>query len=111
MEHGAAEVDLVPAEVANLGRPEPVPEGDQDHGRVPMTVAVGLGGVDQGVDLAGRQVLAGAQLGVRPPRYPRRRRFLDAPSTAPNVATVRKTSVGGSTGNADFSNEIIPSKT
>jgi hypothetical protein len=76
-----------------------------------MTVAVGLGGLYQGFDLDGRQVLTGAKVGVRPPRYPRRRRFLDAPSTAPNVATVRKTSVGGSIDNADFSNEIIPSKT
>ena len=111
MEHGAAEVDLVPAQVANLRRPEPVPKGGQDHGRVSMAVSVGLGGLDQGVDFAGYQVLAGAQLGVRPPRYPRRRRLLDAPLTALNVATVRKTLVDGSTGNADFSNEIIPSKT
>jgi hypothetical protein len=30
-----------------------------------MTVAVGLGGLYQGFDLAGRQVLAGAKLGIR----------------------------------------------
>jgi hypothetical protein len=30
-----------------------------------MAVSVGLGGLDQGVDFAGRQVLAGAKLGVR----------------------------------------------
>jgi len=40
-------------------------EGDEDHGRVPMPMSVYLGGHDQGVDLAGRQVLSGAELGVR----------------------------------------------
>jgi hypothetical protein len=33
-----------------------MPEGQQDHGRVPVTVAVRLGGFDQGVDLPGRGV-------------------------------------------------------
>ena len=63
VEHGAIE-DLVPAQVADLGRPETMPEGDDDHGRVPMAIAVGLGGLDQRFDLARRQVLAGAKLGV-----------------------------------------------
>jgi hypothetical protein len=67
MHDGAIEAHLVPAQVANLGRPEPVPKGDQDHGRIPMTVAVSLRGLDQGVDLAGCQVLAGPKLGVRSP--------------------------------------------
>jgi hypothetical protein len=35
--------------------------------RVPMPVSIGLGRLDQGVDLAGRQVLAGPKLGVRAP--------------------------------------------
>jgi hypothetical protein len=35
--------------------------------RVPMPVSVGLGGLDQGLDLAGRQVLPGPKLGVRAP--------------------------------------------
>jgi hypothetical protein len=30
-----------------------------------MAIPIGLGGLDQGVDLAGRQVLAGAKLDVR----------------------------------------------
>jgi ATP dependent DNA ligase domain len=33
--------------------------------RVPVTVAVRLGGLDQGLDLPGRQVLPGSKLGVR----------------------------------------------
>jgi hypothetical protein len=44
-----------------------VPEGHEDHGRVPVTVPVGLGGLDQGLDLAGRQMLSGPKLGVRTP--------------------------------------------
>ncbi len=68
MEHRAIEVDLVTAQVADLGRPEPVAERHQDHGGVPVTVAVCLRSLDQGVDLAGREVLAGAKLGVRSPR-------------------------------------------
>jgi len=46
VQHGGAEVDLVPAQVADLCRPKAVAEGDEDHGRVPMAVAVGLGGLD-----------------------------------------------------------------
>jgi hypothetical protein len=41
-----------------------MPEGQQDHGRVPVTVAVRLGGLDQGLDLAGRQVLPGTKFGI-----------------------------------------------
>src|SRR5258706_12861474 len=67
MEQGDAEVDLVPAQVANLRRPEPVPKGDQYHGGVPVAISVDLGGLDQGVDFASCQVLAGAKLGVRSP--------------------------------------------
>jgi len=33
VQHRAIEVDLVPAQVADLSGPEPMPEGDQDHGR------------------------------------------------------------------------------
>jgi hypothetical protein len=61
------EIDLVPAQVADLGRPEPVPKRDQDHSGIAVTVAVGLCGFDQGFDLAGRQVLPGAKLGTTRP--------------------------------------------
>jgi hypothetical protein len=40
VEHSAGEVDLVPAEVADLGGPETMPVGQQDHGGVPVTVLV-----------------------------------------------------------------------
>jgi hypothetical protein len=69
VQHRGVEFDLIPTEAADLGRPEPVPESDQDHGGVPMPVPVRLGGLDQGLDLARRHVLPGPSLGVRtPPR-------------------------------------------
>jgi hypothetical protein len=43
MQDRRSELDLVPTQVAQLGSPQPVPEGDQDHGGVPVTVAVRLG--------------------------------------------------------------------
>jgi hypothetical protein len=44
-----------------------VPEGDQDHGGVAVPVPVGLGGFQQGLDLAWSEVLAGTEFGVRSP--------------------------------------------
>jgi hypothetical protein len=43
------------------------PLADEDkrrRGRVPVTVSIGLGGLDQGLDLPGRQVLPGPKFGV-----------------------------------------------
>ncbi len=117
VEHSAIEVDLVPAQVADLGRPQPMPEGDQDHARIAMAVAVGFGGLDQGFDLTKRQVLAGAKLGVRSacPQCARAigflgsrrpvdacRRFLDGARRR----NVRKISVGAINWSAEFVNEI-----
>ena len=59
---------LVPAQVAQLRRPQAVPVGDQDHGGVAVAVAVGLGGLDQLLDLGLGQMLARAQLGIRLPQ-------------------------------------------
>jgi len=61
------EVHLLPAEVTGLGSAQSVPENQEDHGGVPLPVAVGLGRLDQGLDLSGRQVLPGAEFGVRAP--------------------------------------------
>jgi hypothetical protein len=83
------EVDLVPAQVTRLGGAQSVPEDQEDHGGVPLPVAVGLGRVDQGLDLARRQVLPGAKLGVR----------------SPLGATVRFTSVGATSLRLDFAME------
>jgi hypothetical protein len=38
VQHGAVEIDLVPADFAHLGRPQAVLEGEKDH----RAVAVGL---------------------------------------------------------------------
>jgi hypothetical protein len=38
-----------------------MPEGNQDHRHIAMAAPVDLGGVDQGLDLAARHVLAGAE--------------------------------------------------
>ena len=63
-------IDLIPTQVYKLGRPQAVAEGDKDHGRIPVTPAIGLGGIDQPIDLGAGQVLAGPGVGVR---FPSRR--------------------------------------
>jgi hypothetical protein len=50
----AIEVYLVPAQVTQLGGTQALPEGDQDHGSVPMAVSIGLGSLDQRLDFATR---------------------------------------------------------
>ena len=67
MQDCGLEIDLVPAEVADLGRPEAVAEGNQDHGRVPEPMAIGPGRLDQDFDLVRRQVFPGLKHGVRTP--------------------------------------------
>ena len=64
VKHGTGKVDLVPAQVTHLGSPQAVPEGEQDHGGVAVTVAVAPGSLDQRLDLVGGQVLPGSQFGV-----------------------------------------------
>ena len=53
MRDGMGEIHLIPAQVYKLGRPQTVAEGDKDHGGIPVTPAVTLGGIDQPVDLGG----------------------------------------------------------
>jgi hypothetical protein len=65
-------------------------EGDQDHGRIPVTVTVGIGRLDQDFDLAGREVLT-----VRSSAFGRR-----------IGATARKILAGAISLNAEFVNEI-----
>jgi hypothetical protein len=45
------EVDRVPSEFAYLGSPEAMPVGDEDHGGVPVAVAITFRGLDQPLDL------------------------------------------------------------
>ena len=52
-------VGLLPTKIDKLGRAESVPESDQDHRRVPVALPIGLGRLDEALDLRRRQVLAG----------------------------------------------------
>jgi hypothetical protein len=54
VEDGGAEPNLIPAQVAQFGRSQPVPKGDQDHGGVPVPVPICLGGLDQSLYFARR---------------------------------------------------------
>jgi hypothetical protein len=65
VENGGAEFDLIPAQVAQFRRSQPVPEGDEDHRGVPVPMPVRFGCFDEGLDLARRQVFSGAEFGVR----------------------------------------------
>src|ERR1039458_750156 len=62
-------VNLLPSQVADLRSPQPMPVSHEDHGGVPVTVAIVPRGLDQLFDLALGQVLSAAKLAVRlPPR-------------------------------------------
>ena len=58
------EVDGVPAQRDELGRPQPVPVGDQHHGGIAVAIAILPASIDQAGNLAIGEVLAGADLGV-----------------------------------------------
>ena len=65
VQDGVGEIDLIPAQVNKLGRPQTAAEGDKDHGGIPVTPAIGLGGTDQPIDLGAGQVLPGPIDSVR----------------------------------------------
>jgi len=60
------EVDGIPAQRHQLGRPQAVPIRDQDHGRITVAVAIPRGGGNQAGNLCVGQVLARTDLGVPP---------------------------------------------
>jgi hypothetical protein len=68
MKRGRGEVHLRPFQGDKLGRPEPMPEGHQDHRGVAVTVAIALGGFDKSFDFGRGKVFTGAKFGVRPPQ-------------------------------------------
>jgi len=59
------EINLLPAQGAQLGRSQAVPEGQQDHGRIPMSVPVPACRLHQPFDLFLGQVLPGSVVLVR----------------------------------------------
>ena len=64
MQAAVGEVDRVPAQRDQLGRPQAVPIGDQHRGGVAVAMAVLPGGSDQAGDLAVGEILARADLGI-----------------------------------------------
>ena len=59
VQDGVGEIDLIPTQVYKPGRPQAVTEGDKDHGGIAVTPAIGLGGINQPVDLGAGPVLPG----------------------------------------------------
>src|SRR5260221_7503696 len=57
---GMGKIDLLPAQGAQLGRSQAVPEGEQDHGRIPMAVPIPPCCLNQPLDLSLGEVLAGS---------------------------------------------------
>src|SRR5215471_6558478 len=86
VQDGVFQVDLLPAQVHQLGGPETVPEGQQEHCRVAMAPAVVLGGLNQPLDLALGQVLAGPIDGVG---LPHRQALPYRPNSAPTLSSDR----------------------
>jgi len=58
---GRPELDLSPAKVNQLGRPQAVPVGHKDHRGVPMAPTGALGGRQEPFDLSFGQMLAGSR--------------------------------------------------
>lgn len=56
-----SKVHLVPAEVDQLGNPEAVAIGDEDHGGVTVSPSIAFGGLYEQFHFGFRQVLTGAQ--------------------------------------------------
>jgi transposase-like protein len=59
-------VDLLPPQVADLRSPQPMPVSHEEHGRIPVAVAIVLRSLDELFDLAFGQVLSAAKLAVWP---------------------------------------------
>jgi hypothetical protein len=64
VQRGRPEVQLIPAHVHQLGDPEAVAVGHEDHGGVPVAVAVALGRVHELLDLGLRQIFPSANVAV-----------------------------------------------
>src|SRR5215207_8708947 len=64
VQQAVLEVDLVPAERAQLGDAQSMSIGDPDHGGIAVPIPVLPCGGDEALDFFGGQVLAGAALGL-----------------------------------------------
>jgi len=54
----AAKLDLRPFQIADFRRPQTVPEGNQDQGRIAVSVATATACLAEPTDLLHRQILA-----------------------------------------------------
>src|SRR5262249_32008413 len=54
------EINLLPAQGAQLGRSQAMPEGQQDHGRIPMPVSITAGSLNKPLDLFLGEILSGS---------------------------------------------------
>src|SRR5262249_26896613 len=57
---GMGEVDLLPPQGAQFRRLQAMPEGQQDHGHIPMSVSITASSLHQPLDLFLGEVLAGS---------------------------------------------------
>src|SRR5215472_1890326 len=66
-ERCTGKIDLGPLQVANLGSPQAVAEGNQDHGLVAMRLPVALASFDQLLDLFLGEVFPRPDIGILGP--------------------------------------------
>ena len=66
MQTAVIEIDGIPTKRHELDSAQPMPIGDQDHGRVAMPIAVIAGSLDQPLDLGLGQVFPRPDLGIGP---------------------------------------------
>jgi hypothetical protein len=66
VEHCKLEMDLLPTQIDQFRRPEPVAVGQQDHRGVAVRVPIALGPVDQRFNLVATQIFAGPKLAIGP---------------------------------------------
>jgi hypothetical protein len=64
VDYSGFEVDLLPTQVTNLSRPQPMPISEQDHRRIAMTMPVRSGNLNDRVHLRIGGVLPSPQLTI-----------------------------------------------
>jgi hypothetical protein len=64
MDARSGQVDAIPFQVAHLDRPQAMPEGNQDHGRLPVPVTVLAGRLHEPLYLGFGEVLSIARFAV-----------------------------------------------
>ena len=70
VQRGRPEVHLIPAQVYQLGNPQAVSVGHEDHGGIPVAVAVARGGLHEPLDLGLSQVFPRPKVAVAPSSWP-----------------------------------------